>query len=207
MKTRFILSAASVDTMPKHAMAEIAFVGRSNVGKSSLINAVSGSKIARTSKTPGRTQLINFFEVSSARAAYVLADLPGYGYAKAPGPVREQWRRLIGRYLEARESLSAVLLLFDMRREVAGEDRAFHALLVHTVGARGAAVWVVGTKSDQLSKAHIRPRCVELERALGTERVFVTSASKKVGVDELRREIEALAAGHARRGGSGKRPY
>jgi GTP-binding protein len=195
MRTRFITSAASIGAFPKLDLPEFAFVGRSNVGKSSLLNGLTGSRIARTSKTPGRTQLVNFFEVTAKHGAFVLADLPGYGYARAPTPVRETWRRLIGAYLDTRESLRAVLLLFDLRREVAEEDRAFHRSLVDTVEPRGAAVLVVGTKCDQLPKAKLRPTLSYLARSLGlsADAVLATSASKHVGLDALRERIERLA--------------
>lgn len=194
MLTRFMLSAGTSGDFPRHDVPEVAFVGRSNVGKSSLLNSLTGTKIARTSRTPGRTQLINFFEVKTKKLTYVLADLPGYGFAKAPKSERAKWKVLIESYLVSREPLRAVLLLFDVRREVDAEDAAFHAELVETLGARQVGIELVVTKTDKVAKAQLKPALHAIARGFGipNERVIGTSAAKKLGLGDLRGRIERL---------------
>src|SRR5688500_6923246 len=111
MRSRFIISCPSIEDCPDLALPEFALIGRSNVGKSSLLNALAESKIARTSRTPGRTQLINLFELQTSSALFILADLPGFGYARAPKEVSKKFSPLVASYLEGREALVAVLVL------------------------------------------------------------------------------------------------
>jgi GTP-binding protein len=194
MKTQFILSAAKRSGFPKLDLPEIALVGRSNVGKSSLLNALVGAKVARTSRTPGRTQLVNFFEVESKRGKFVLADLPGYGYAKVPTPERIKWKKLIEDYLLHREPLKLVLLLVDIRRQLTQEDADFFHALEEALAKRDGRVLVVATKSDKVAKADLKPALVRIGRALnlGKADVFPTSSSKHMGLDGLMAEIHAL---------------
>ena len=133
--------------LPKPFLPEIALLGRSNVGKSSLLNKVAGQKgLARTSNTPGRTQSLNFYK--SGEALY-LVDLPGYGYAKVPERVRQAWRKLIESYLETRESLVGGILILDIRRDPTDLDRVMHNWLV----TRKLPHLVVATKMDKLSRS------------------------------------------------------
>ncbi|MEQ9503745.1 MAG: ribosome biogenesis GTP-binding protein YihA/YsxC [Deltaproteobacteria bacterium] len=184
MRTRFITSAAQRAQFPDLGSPEIAFVGRSNVGKSSLLNVLANAKIARTSRTPGRTQLVNFFEVATADQTVALADLPGYGYAKVPKHVVRTWAPLIETYLEARETIRATLLLIDVRREVQPDDVALFDYLSKV--AKGE-VWVVATKADKLPKAKRKPAYNAIGAAFGLppRSVVGTSASSRDGVDAL----------------------
>ena len=143
---KFVTSAAKPSQYPPGELPEIAFAGRSNVGKSSLINTlVNRKRLVRTSRTPGRTQLINFFSINDR---LMLVDLPGYGYAKVPDRVRKKWRPMIEAYLTRREVLKGVILLLDTRRGPDERERLFVAWL----GRHGQPVIPVLTKSDKLSK-------------------------------------------------------
>ena len=157
-KTTFVTSAASPKDFPPATLPEIAVVGRSNVGKSSLINALVGQDgLARTSRTPGRTQLINWFEVA-ARPPFHLVDLPGFGYAKVPVGMKEGWKPLIESYLSKRTTLAGVLLLIDVRRGAEEEELDF----VPWLAEREVPIVVALTKSDKLAK---NKRMLEITRA------------------------------------------
>jgi GTP-binding protein len=189
----FIWGAASVDNLPPATLPEVAFVGRSNAGKSSLINALTGRKtLARVSNTPGRTRQINFFDLAGK---LVLADLPGYGYARASKSLAEEWQTLIFAYLRGRANLARVILLVDARRGAMEVDREAFTLL-----DRAAVSYaLVLTKTDQL-KGGAR---AEAERAIAEEarrhtaaypEIFSTSALKAQGLETLKEHIAALAA-------------
>jgi GTP-binding protein len=174
-------------------LPEFALIGRSNVGKSSLLNALAQSKIARTSRTPGRTQLINLFEVQTSSASFVLADLPGFGYARAPKEVSKKFSPLIASYLAEREPLVAVLLLVDVRRGAEEEE----IRLMESIKQRTDVVpLVVGTKLDKLPKAKQRPRLHEIARSLDLpkEGCFGTSALTRGGIETLREALESLSS-------------
>lgn len=142
----FIKSAAKPKDYPPPGLPEVAFVGRSNVGKSSLINVLAGRKgLVRTSSTPGRTQLINFFDINSI---LTLVDLPGYGYAKAPPALRKQWGPMIENYLSSRESLKAVVLILDIRRIPSDGDLQ----MLRWLEMYNIPPIIVLTKCDKLSK-------------------------------------------------------
>jgi GTP-binding protein len=144
---RYVASAFNIESFPKLQMPEIALVGRSNVGKSSLINhLLRNSTLAKVSSTPGKTQSINFFTVDETLA---LVDLPGYGYAKVPKALRGKWSELIDHYLENREELRILLLLLDCRRELTPEDHA----LIEWASFQQKPVLLVFTKSDKLKEA------------------------------------------------------
>lgn len=177
---RFLLSAASPRQFPPPA-PEVAFAGRSNAGKSSALNQLCNQRgLARTSKAPGRTRQINFFELAGGAR---LADLPGYGYAKVPERVRQGWARLIESYLEGREGLAGIVLIMDARHPMKDFDRQ----MLDYAGAVNLAVHVLLTKADKLKRG-------ERERSLATVRqeldegasVQLFSAESGLGVDEAR---------------------
>ena len=188
----FVAGAVTMDAMPKGILPEIAFVGRSNVGKSSLINALtSRHALARVSHTPGATKQINFFRLGET---CLLVDLPGYGYARASRTQSEQWQNLIFAYLRGRASLSRTMLLIDARRGIMPPDREAMDLLDQ------AAVSYAGvlTKIDELTAAEaeqVRGACaLELaKRTAAYPEIFITSARKSEGLEALRDHVAALA--------------
>ena len=159
----FVRSAASPRDFPSDGLPEVAVVGRSNVGKSSLLNRLTGvKKLAFVSKTPGRTQLINFFRVGSE---LYLADLPGYGFAKVPDRVRKNWETLISSYLFGREELKLALLLVDMRRDPMASDLQVRDLLIEAE----VPIVVVATKADKLSGNKRTQQMFKLDKAFGAD--------------------------------------
>lgn len=159
----FVTSAAGPRQMPADSGAEVAVAGRSNVGKSSFINALTGRrKLARTSKTPGRTQLINFFALDEARR---LVDLPGYGFAKVPPQVKLQWQGLIESYLSTRRCLKGVVVLMDARRPLTPLDWQ----MLRWCQAAGRPAVVVLTKADKLGRGAARAVLMAVTRALAEE--------------------------------------
>lgn len=161
MKVDYLGGAWSVDQLPVTGLPEVAVIGRSNVGKSTLINALLRRRqMARVSSTPGRTQALHFFAVADALC---LVDLPGYGFAKVPQAVKQGFLPLVEGYLDRREGLQAVLVLVDARREPGAEERA----LVARVQARGVRVLLVVTKTDKLAKTRRGGRVQQLAAALG----------------------------------------
>tara|TARA_Y100001960_G_scaffold296503_1_gene342062 strand:+ start:917 stop:1456 length:540 start_codon:yes stop_codon:yes gene_type:complete len=169
--------------------AEVAFAGRSNVGKSSAINAITSRKaLARTSKTPGRTQQIIFFTLD---AQFRLVDLPGYGYAKVPAALQQHWEKTVQRYLEERVSLRALILPVDCRREPTKSDWK----LIEWCAAAGLPVHVLLTKCDKLGQGKrmqaLRGAQQSLNRMpLATTQLF--SATQGIGIDEARQQIAGL---------------
>jgi len=156
----FIKSATRPSDYPEDRLPEIAFIGRSNVGKSSLINRlVLRGRLARTSNTPGRTQLINFFLVNRR---HVFVDLPGYGFARVPDAVRRSWGPMLERYLRERRSLRLVVLIMDIRRDPVGEDLDLLAWLHE----QAIPVLPVLTKVDKMSKSQVRVREKKIGNAL-----------------------------------------
>ena len=147
---RFMLSASDESHFPASTLPEVAFLGRSNVGKSSVINSLVGSKIARTSSTPGRTRSINFFEIRPAglpKPQLLFADLPGYGYAKISREISQDWARFVDPYLERRPTLSLCLALMDANVPSQESDRQ----LIEFLAARGRPHAIVATKCDRMS--------------------------------------------------------
>jgi GTP-binding protein len=167
--------------------AEVAFAGRSNAGKSSAINAIVGrTSLARTSKTPGQTQLINFFALAEGHR---LVDLPGYGYAKVPARMRRHWLQLMSRYFDTRVSLAGVFLVMDARRPLL----EFDWQLLEWVKARALPAHLVVTKSDKLGRGEATrtlKRVREATAAFASSQLF--SATTRVGVDEARATLEAM---------------
>jgi GTP-binding protein len=184
---RFMLSAAAPAQFPADEGAEVAFVGRSNAGKSSAINSITQrNALARTSKTPGRTQLLNFFEVAAGRR---IVDLPGYGYADVPEQERRKWGPLIDA-LGARASLRGLFLIVDSRRGVSEAD---HGLIAWS---HGRPVHVLLAKADKLSRSEAARAQRNAEAALaGLASVQLFSAHAKKGIEEARAVLERWLAG------------
>jgi GTP-binding protein len=188
----FVMGAAREDQLPSTDLAEVAFAGRSNVGKSSLINALTGRKaLARTSNTPGRTREVNFFELGGK---LMIADLPGYGYARASKSSIANWTDLIERYLKGRRPLRRVCLLIDARHGLKDSDRAAMKLM----DAAAVVYQIVLTKSDKM-KDGPRARLIGNIQAELTKHtaahpeICATSAVKGTGIAELRAELALLA--------------
>ena len=176
---RFSCSAHLRRQWPEDLGAEVAFAGRSNVGKSSALNAITGqSRLARTSKTPGRTQQIVFFNIDPNRR---LVDLPGYGYAKVPSRLQKHWGKMVRHYLENRAALRGLILPIDIRR---GFNRLDEQLL-DWCGNRELPVHILLTKSDKLSKAAANIAIAHLEREIRWNQTTVQlfSALRKIGIE------------------------
>jgi GTP-binding protein len=189
---RFIWGAQRVDNLPPQSLPEVAFAGRSNVGKSSLINALTGRKaLARVSQTPGRTREINFFNLGER---LMLVDLPGYGYAKASKALAAEWQELIFAYLRGRANLKRVILLIDSRRGTMDVDRQVMGLLDRAA----VSYCLVLTKTDTLEPAELSEclAAVEAEARGHTAAypgVFATSAQNAAGLGDVKNHLTALA--------------
>ena len=184
----FIKSAVKPKDFPPAELPEVAFVGRSNVGKSSLINVLAGRKaLVRTSSTPGRTQLINFFDINSI---LTLVDLPGYGYAKAPPELRKQWGPMIETYLAQRENLRAVVLILDIRRIPSDGDLDMLGWLERYE----IPPIIVLTKCDKLSKTERAKQTNLIATAIGRDKSLLLpfSALSRDGRDGIWQEITRL---------------
>jgi GTP-binding protein len=193
-RVEFLKSAPALKFLPDPEAPEIAFAGRSNVGKSSLLNALTGRRaIARTSVTPGRTQELNFFEVGEPTLLR-LVDMPGYGFAKAPPKVVEQWRRLVRDFLRGRQVLKRTLLLIDARHGVKPVDAEMMKMLDEAaVGYR-----LVLTKSDKVKASDLAAVLAGVEaearkHPAAYPEVLVTSAELKLGIEALRAAVLADA--------------
>ena len=187
---RFLAGAGDPAHVPTLGYPEIAFAGRSNVGKSSLLNRLVGQRgLARVSKTPGRTQQINFFLIDER---LVFADLPGYGFARVPLGVREQWKLLVDAYLRRRPSLRAVVVIVDLRRGVEADD----ALLLDFLRAHHVPAILVATKADKLryGERQRRSHAVAESRPAAVAAVVVCSARSGEGIDRVWQEIERVVA-------------
>ena len=183
-------AATAVNQFPAPALPEIAFLGRSNVGKSSVINSLLGTKIAKTSSTPGRTRSINFFEVrwpGKPQPELIFADLPGYGYAKVAKDVAASWSGFIDPYLKARKSLALCLALVDLNVPPQEIDRQ----LLDYLHSAGRKALIVGTKADKLSGNTLRHALQSFSEAVPNARVIPYSARSGAGREELWQEIRA----------------
>lgn len=186
--SKFVGAATSVDQFPAPALPEIAFLGRSNVGKSSVINSLLGTKIARTSSTPGRTQSINFFEVrwpGKPQPEIVFADLPGYGYSRVPREISDQWSGFIEPYLRERRCLALCLALVDLNVPPQERDRD----LLEFLHSAGRPLLMVGTKADKLSGNTLRKALDTFTQVQPELRVVPYSARTGLGRDELWQQI------------------
>ncbi|SFH60837.1 cell division checkpoint GTPase YihA [Modicisalibacter xianhensis] len=192
--TRFMTSAPTLATCPPDAGHEVAFAGRSNAGKSSAINALTQQKaLARTSKTPGRTQLINFFSVGDDTQCR-LVDLPGYGFAKVPEKVKLEWQRHLAAYLQRRESLQGLVLLMDVRHPLT----EFDEMMLGWADEQDMPVHILLTKADKLKPGAAKNSLLQVRRRLREWEDLVSvqlfSALKKQGLDEARSRLDAWLA-------------
>jgi GTP-binding protein len=189
----FVAGADNLDAIPDGTLPEIAFAGRSNVGKSSLVNALTGRKtLARTSNTPGRTQQINFFRLAER---LMLVDLPGYGYARAPKHRVAAWTRLVNGYLQGRPGLRRVCLLIDARH---GPKEIDHTVM-RMLDKAAVGYQVILTKADKIKPQELADRIAASEAEVKTHvaahpEILTTSAETGAGIAELRAELAALAA-------------
>jgi GTP-binding protein len=192
-QTQFLLSAMDAYQFPASTVPEIAFLGRSNVGKSSLMNALVGEKAAKVSSTPGRTRAINFFaldeEGQPGRHKLIFADLPGYGYAKISKSISETWPDFIDPYLANREQLKLCICLVDSNIPAQKSDLQLIAWLRH----QGRDFAVAGTKVDKQSGNERTKNLATLKRDLGIDDLFFLSAKTGYGLNELWKRIEVSA--------------
>ncbi len=176
-------------TLPRNNKVEIAFAGKSNVGKSSLINGLLNRKaLARTSSTPGKTQTINFYNINES---FYFVDLPGYGYAKVSVKEREKWGKMIERYLNNSEKLVLVFLLIDIRHEPSANDKLMYDWIVQN----GFSPVIIATKLDKIKRSQIQKNTSVIRKALGMDQddiMFTFSAQTKQGRDEIWAYIESM---------------
>jgi GTP-binding protein len=193
-EVKFVTSANQVGQLPADTGAEVSVSGRSNAGKSSAINVITGRKgLARTSKAPGATRLINFFELKPGRR---LVDLPGYGFAKVPGAMRAHWGELISAYFKRRESLRGAIVVMDVRHPLTANDRDMLAVAL----SRNVPVHVLLTKADKLGRGAARQALAGFLRDAGkgvTAQLF--SALNGEGLEEARRMLERMLDGRVQK--------
>jgi GTP-binding protein len=191
--TRFLAAATDAAHFPAPSVPEVAFLGRSNVGKSSLINTLVDSKLARTSSTPGRTRSINFFEVrwpGKPQPELIFADLPGYGYAKLSREISQEWPKFIEPYLNQRPTLALCLALVDVNVPPQESDRQ----LLNFLNASGREFLLVGTKSDRLSNNRLRNALKALTEAYPAATVVPFSAKSGTGREQIWNKIRETVA-------------
>ncbi len=186
---RYLISASTLEQCPPDEAREVAFVGRSNAGKSSAINVLTAqTKLARTSKTPGRTQLLNYFEVAPQR---YIVDLPGFGYAKVPLEMKNRWQRQLEKYLQSRQSLQGLVLLMDIRHPFKELDE----MLVQWCHDSELPLHILLTKSDKLSGGAARATLQIVRKRLETLGPNMTtqlfSALSKEGAEDLRAKLDS----------------
>lgn len=189
-KAHFITSAPSIKQCPDDTGAEVAFAGRSNAGKSSALNTLAQqNKLARTSKTPGRTQLINFFEI---QAGIRIVDLPGYGFAKVPDRMKREWQKNMSEYLEERQSLKALVLVMDIRHPLS----EFDVMMCDWAHDVQMPVHILLTKSDKLKRGPAQSTRLQVQKSLqhmgDLLSVQTFSSLKKEGVDVLQKQVSAF---------------
>ena len=188
-KDKFYFGQRITSKLPENTLPEFAFAGKSNVGKSSLINGLLNRKsLARTSSQPGKTQTINFYNINSE---LYFVDLPGYGYAKVSKEVKEKWGKMIERYLTSSEELRCVFLLIDIRHEPSANDVQMYKWIVH----QGFDPVIIATKSDKIKPSQHEKHLNMLRTGLGLSesvRIFPYSALKKTGRDEIYEYMDKL---------------
>jgi GTP-binding protein len=190
--SRFLAAATDAAHFPAPSLPEIAFLGRSNVGKSSVINSLVGDKVARTSSTPGRTRSINFFEIrwpGKPHPELIFADLPGYGYAKISREISQEWPKFIEPYLNERPTLGLCVVLIDANVPPQQSDRQ----LLDFLSASGRAFLLVATKSDRLSNNQLHTALRTLTEEYPAARPLPYSAKTGAGRDELWKQIRQVA--------------
>jgi len=189
----FLIGAVKMDDLPEGSQTEIAFAGRSNVGKSSLINALTNHKdLARTSNTPGRTQQVNFFDLGEQ---LTIADLPGYGYARAPRETVRQWTDLVGDYLQGRTQLRRACLLIDGRHGIKDSDRKVMKMLDKSaVSYQVVLTKCDKIKPDQLEKLLTATSAEMAGHVAAHPKLIATSSAKGTGIETLRSALAALTA-------------
>ena len=190
--SRFLAAATDAAQFPAPSIPEIAFLGRSNVGKSSVINSLVGTKLARTSSTPGRTRSINFFEIrwpGKPRPELIFADLPGYGYAKISREISQEWPKFIEPYLQQRPTLALCIALVDVNVPAQQSDRQ----LLDFLSSTGRDFVVVGTKSDRLSNNQLNNALRALGAQYPSARLLAFSSKTGSGREELWKQIREVA--------------
>jgi len=189
--SRFLAAATDVSHFPAPSLPEVAFLGRSNVGKSSVINSLVGTKLARTSSTPGRTRSINFFEIrwpGRPRPELIFADLPGYGYAKISREISQEWPKFIEPYLNERPTLALCVVLIDVNVPAQQSDRQ----LLDFLSASGRDFLVVATKSDRISNNQLHNALRTLSDEYPSARLLPYSSKTGAGRDELWKQIRQV---------------
>lgn len=190
-QARFVTSVADAKNIPDYNAPEIAIAGKSNVGKSSFINfMVNINKLAKTSQEPGRTRLLNYFEINNGE--YYFVDLPGYGYAKVTRQEKQKWGALIENYLQTSKNLINVFVLVDLRHEPTDDDK----MLINFLYNYRVPFTIIATKADKLSRAQ-QQKCkavVASALCVGVNNVIVTSSLAKTGKDDVLARIDALLA-------------
>src|SRR5215813_13798455 len=187
---KFAKSATRPEHYPRDGRPEIAFMGRSNVGKSSLINSLLGTRgLARTSSTPGRTQLINFFLINDA---CYLVDLPGYGYARVPSAVKREWGPMVEKYLASRPNLVLSVVITDSRHRPTELDLQ----MIDWLRAKNKPFVIAATKADKLSSNELKASLIRAAEASGRNEIVAYSAVTRRGVDRIWNEINARVAGY-----------
>lgn len=187
-RSEFLLSVNKWSQLPQDEAIEVAFAGRSNAGKSSAINTITDIKtLCRTSKTPGRTQMINYFSIDPSRH---LVDLPGYGYAKVPLKVKQHWQNLLERYLIDRSSLRGVMMIMDVRRPLTEYD----CLMLQWCQKADMSAHILLTKADKFKRGAAKNVLLKARQTLKTEypgtTVQLFSSLKKTGVEEAREQLD-----------------
>lgn len=182
MSVRFIKSAVSPDDYPLNPAREVVFVGRSNAGKSSLINYFSKSQVAKTSKTPGKTTTLNFFSVNGKG---MLVDVPGYGFASRSGKDVRNWQGMMEAYFSVRSQVSCAFLLMDIRRDWTVDEEN----LVDFLGMVGVPVVLILTKSDKVKKNELRHVMANQAEMQGIAKIICVSTLQKIGFEQLTEEI------------------
>ncbi|MCL2631042.1 MAG: ribosome biogenesis GTP-binding protein YihA/YsxC [Firmicutes bacterium] len=181
-QSSFLTSVADIASISGFSVPEIAVAGKSNVGKSSFINFITNnSKLAKTSKDPGRTRLLNYFSINNDSFRFV--DLPGYGYARVSNDQKEKWGGLIENYLKSSKNLKNVFLLIDIRREPSADDK----MIINFLYAHNIQITLIATKADKFSRSAVIKRKAEIAKALavGADNIILTSSLHKTGKEEV----------------------
>lgn len=185
-KIEFVKSISSLSQLPKDNVKEIVFAGRSNAGKSSLINVITNKKIAKTSKSPGRTTCINFFKIDEGK---FFVDLPGYGYAKVAQSIKKNWEKLLSGYLTTRSSIIGIFLIMDIRHPL----KEFDYHLINLANYQKIPIHVVLSKSDKLKRNEANFTLIDVKNKLSNNEIAISvqlfSSLKKIGINEAQEKI------------------